>query len=106
MTTSTNTHSITKGLWLGLLGIVIFSVTLPMTRLAVGTAAAPQMSGFFIAYGRAVVAGVLSAGLLVAPRGLNAPTGCHWPLPQPAWFLDFRYLPQWPCVMWKLCMPA
>ncbi|MBK6569766.1 DMT family transporter [Candidatus Aalborgicola defluviihabitans] len=68
MTTSTNTHSITKGLWLGLLGIVIFSVTLPMTRLAVGTAAAPQMSGFFIAYGRAVVAGVLSAGLLVATR--------------------------------------
>jgi drug/metabolite transporter (DMT)-like permease len=57
-----------KGLWLGLLGIVIFSVTLPMTRLAVGTLDAPQMSGVFIAMGRAVVAAVLSAALLVWTR--------------------------------------
>ena len=57
-----------KGLWLGLLGIVIFSVTLPMTRLAVGTPEAPQMSGLFIAMGRAVVAAVLSAMLLLATR--------------------------------------
>jgi len=68
MTTHTNTHSLTRGLWLGLLGIAIFSVTLPMTRLAVGTADAPQMSGFFIAFGRAVVAAVLSLGLLLATR--------------------------------------
>ncbi len=68
MTTPTNTHSLTRGLWLGLLGIAIFSVTLPMTRLAVGTADAPQMSGFFIAFGRAVVAAVLSLGLLLATR--------------------------------------
>ena len=33
-----------KGLWLGLLGVVIFALTLPMTRLAVGTAQAPLMS--------------------------------------------------------------
>ena len=26
----------TRGLWLGLLGVVIFAMTLPMTRLAVG----------------------------------------------------------------------
>jgi drug/metabolite transporter (DMT)-like permease len=58
---------ITKGLWLGLLGIVIFSVTLPMTRLAVGTPDAPQMSGLFIAMGRAVVAAGLST-LLLATR--------------------------------------
>ena len=58
----------TKGLWLGLLGIVIFSVTLPMTRLAVGTPDAPQMSGLFIAMGRAVVAGGLSAALLLITR--------------------------------------
>ena len=57
-----------KGLWIGLLGIVIFSVTLPMTRLAVGTPDAPQMSGVFIALGRAVVAAVLSAGFLLATR--------------------------------------
>ena len=27
---------VNRGLWLGLLGIVIFSATLPLTRLAVG----------------------------------------------------------------------
>lgn len=62
-----------KGLWLGLLGIVIFAVTLPMTRLAVGTPDAPQMSGVFIALGRATVAAVLSAAFLLATRA---------PLPQ------------------------
>ena len=67
MTTSTSAD-IRKGLWLGLLGIVIFSVTLPMTRLAVGTPDAPQMSGLFIAMGRAVVASSLSALLLLATR--------------------------------------
>ena len=61
-------HDVSKGLWLGLLGIVIFSVTLPMTRLAVGTPDAPQMSGLFIAMGRAVVAAGLSAVLLLATR--------------------------------------
>ena len=60
--------SVVKGLWLGLLGIVIFSITLPMTRLAVGTPDAPQMSGLFIAMGRAVVAAGLSAGLLLLTR--------------------------------------
>jgi len=65
--------SINKGLWLGLLGIVIFSVTLPMTRLAAGTPEAPQMSGVFIALGRATVAAVLSAVFLLATRA---------PLPQ------------------------
>ena len=59
---------ITQGLWLGLLGIVIFSVTLPMTRMAVGTPDAPQMSGFFIAMGRAVVAAALSAVFLLMTR--------------------------------------
>lgn len=61
-------HQINRGLWLGLLGIVIFSVTLPMTRMAVGTSDAPQMSGFFIAMGRAVVAASLSAVFLLASR--------------------------------------
>ena len=61
-------HDVNKGLWLGLLGIVIFSVTLPMTRLAVGTPDAPQMSGLFIAMGRAVVAAGLSTLLLLATR--------------------------------------
>lgn len=57
-----------RGLWLGTLGVVIFALTLPMTRLAVGTPADPHMSGVFIAMGRAVVAAVLSAGFLLATR--------------------------------------
>lgn len=59
---------ITRGLWLGLLGIVIFAATLPMTRLAVGTLDAPQMSGLFIAMGRAAVAAALSVAFLVLTR--------------------------------------
>ena len=66
--TSSSKAAINKGLWLGLLGIVIFSVTLPMTRLAVGTSATPQLSGLFIAMGRAVVAAGLSAVLLLTTR--------------------------------------
>jgi drug/metabolite transporter (DMT)-like permease len=57
-----------KGLWLGLAGVTIFALTLPMTRLAVGTPDAPQMSGVFIALGRAVVAALLSAAFLIATR--------------------------------------
>ena len=57
-----------KGLWLGVVGVAIFALTLPMTRLAVGTPEAPQMSGVFIALGRAVVAAVLSAVFLLATR--------------------------------------
>jgi hypothetical protein len=30
-----------KGLWLGLLGVTIFAMTTPMTRLAVGSVADP-----------------------------------------------------------------
>lgn len=57
-----------QGLGLGALGVAIFALTLPMTRLAVGTADAPQMSGEFIAFGRAAVAGVLSVLFLALTR--------------------------------------
>jgi drug/metabolite transporter (DMT)-like permease len=57
-----------RGLLLGLVGVAIFALTLPMTRLAVGTPEAPQMSGVFIALGRAAVAALLSAGFLLATR--------------------------------------
>lgn len=66
--TPAHPNQINRGLWLGLLGIAIFSVTLPMTRMAVGTADAPQMSGFFIAMGRAVVAAALSGAFLLLTR--------------------------------------
>ena len=74
---STSNLPSNKGLWIGLLGIVIFSVTLPMTRLAVGTPDAPQMSGAFIAFGRAVVAAGLSAVFLLATRA-PLPQRQHW----------------------------
>jgi drug/metabolite transporter (DMT)-like permease len=69
-----------KGLWLGALGVTIFALTLPMTRLAVGTADAPQMSGVFIALGRAVVAALLSAAFLVATRAPLPRRQDWWPL--------------------------
>lgn len=57
-----------RGLWLGLLGVFIFALTLPMTRLATGTPEAPQLPGLYIAVGRAVVAAALSALFLLAVR--------------------------------------
>ncbi len=58
----------TWGLGLGLLGVVIFSLTLPMTRLATGTVDAPQLSPWFVTFGRAALAGGLSALYLLAVR--------------------------------------
>lgn len=53
-------ENVKAGLWLGLLGVIIFAVTLPMTKLAVGTLTQPQLSPWFITFGRAAVAGLLS----------------------------------------------
>jgi drug/metabolite transporter (DMT)-like permease len=52
--------NVKSGLWLGLIGVTLFAATLPMTKLAVGTAADPQLSPWFITFGRAAVAGLLS----------------------------------------------
>lgn len=69
-----------KGLWLGFVGVAIFALTLPMTRLAVGTPEAPLMSGIFIALGRAVVAASLSAVFLVVTRAPRPRREEWWPL--------------------------
>lgn len=61
-------HLSRKGLWLGLLGVMIFAVTLPMTRLATGTTAAPQLSPWFVTFGRATLAGALSMVFLLLTR--------------------------------------
>lgn len=58
----------TLGLWLGVLGVAIFAITLPATRLATGTAAQPQLSPWFVTVGRAALAGLLSAVFLLATR--------------------------------------
>ena len=64
-----------KGMWLGVLGVAIFAVTLPMTRLATGTAADPQLSAWFITFARSALAGGLSLLFLGLTRS---------PLPTPA----------------------
>ncbi|MCK9214764.1 MAG: DMT family transporter [Rhodoferax sp.] len=58
----------TLGMWLGVLGVAIFAVTLPMTRLATGTAEAPQLSPWFVTFGRAALAGALSLVFLGLTR--------------------------------------
>jgi drug/metabolite transporter (DMT)-like permease len=68
----------TKGLWLGLLGMFIFALTLPMTRLAAGTVDDPQLSPWFVTWGRAALAGLLSLAYLLttkAPRPTPAQRG-------------------------------
>lgn len=67
----------TRGLWLGLLGVVLFAVTLPATKLATGAADAPQLSPVFVTFGRAAVAGVLSLMYLMLTRGPR-PRGRQW----------------------------
>ena len=75
-----------RGLWLGLLGVVIFAATLPLTKLAVGSADAPQLSAWFVTSGRAAVAGVLSLFYLAFMRHpataaqTNYPQGKQWHL--------------------------
>ena len=65
----------TQGLWWGVLGVAVFAVTLPMTRLATGTLDAPQLTPWFITFARAALAGGLSVVFLVMTRS---------PLPTPA----------------------
>lgn len=58
----------TLGLWLGFVGVFVFGLTLPMTRLATGTADAPQLSPWFVTWGRAALAGGLSIVYLLMTR--------------------------------------
>lgn len=76
MTTSTIDMT-RRGYALGLLGVGVFALTLPMTRLATGTPEAPQLGGLYIATGRAVVAAALSALFLLAVRAPR-PSASQW----------------------------
>ncbi|CAN7635675.1 DMT family transporter [Acidovorax sp. LjRoot117] len=67
----------------GLVGVTLFAATLPMTRLAVGPVDAPQLSPWFVTFGRAAVAGLLSVAYLAWQRGrgqLKVPRRAEWPL--------------------------
>lgn len=63
-----------SGLGWGFLGVLAFSFTLPFTHIAVGDGA---MSPLFVGAGRAVLAGVLAALVLLAVRPLR-PRGLQW----------------------------
>jgi drug/metabolite transporter (DMT)-like permease len=56
------------GWLLGVLGVLVFALTIPMTRLASGSVAAPQLPAVFVAIGRAALAGLLAAAWLRATR--------------------------------------
>lgn len=66
-----------RGYALGLLGVAIFALTLPMTRLAVGDASAPQLPPAFVTAGRAALAGLLSIAYL-RWVGATLPARTHW----------------------------
>ncbi len=67
-----------RGLLFGALGVVIFAMTLPMTRLAVGDVASPQLPPAFVTAGRAALAGLLSIVYLLAV-GARFPARRHGP---------------------------
>ena len=56
------------GWCLGALGVFVFALTIPMTRLASGTLTSPQLPPVFVAIGRAALAGLLAALWLLATR--------------------------------------
>ena len=68
-----------RGLWLGVAAMAMFGMTLPMTQLATGTAAATQFTPLFVTCARAVVAAGLSALWLWRARA-PWPTLAQWQL--------------------------
>lgn len=70
----------TRGLWLGVLGVFIFALSIPMTRLAGGSAEAPQLDPVFVALGRAALAGLLSLAYLRLSRAPRPQAGQWAPL--------------------------
>jgi drug/metabolite transporter (DMT)-like permease len=71
------TRDQTLGLWLGVLGVFCFAVTLPATRLATGSLSAPALSPWFVTLGRAALAGGLSVAFLLITRS-PLPRRAHW----------------------------
>lgn len=76
---TTSASDAARGLLLGIAGVVMFALSIPMTRLAVGSVQAPQLDPAFVAFGRAAVAGLLSVAYLAA-TGARRPRGPEWRL--------------------------
>ena len=53
---------------LGGLGVALFAFSLPATRMAVGSPAAPELAPLYVAMGRAVIAGLLAGVWLIWRR--------------------------------------
>lgn len=79
---SVTTSNDTKGMLLGMIGVAIFSLTLPFTRLAVGgTEFAPNgLSPMFVALARALGAAVLAGAWLYWKRAPLPPRSAWRPL--------------------------
>ena len=73
----TTAPDLSRGFALGALGVIIFAMTLPMTRLAVGDVSDPQLPPVFVTAGRAALAGLLSIGYL-RWVGAARPARTHW----------------------------
>jgi drug/metabolite transporter (DMT)-like permease len=76
---ATSSSDAARGLLLGAAGVLMFALSIPMTRLAGGSAVAPQLDPAFVAFGRAMVAGLLSLAYLWA-TGARRPRGGEWRL--------------------------
>lgn len=63
---------------LGALAVVLFAMTVPMTRLANGSVEAPQLPPLFVALSRGAMAGVLALVYLWMV-GARRPTQAQWP---------------------------
>jgi drug/metabolite transporter (DMT)-like permease len=63
----------TMGLVLGFLGVLTFSFTLPLTRIA-----APELGGAFVGMGRALVAALIALAVVIARREAPPPRAA-WP---------------------------
>lgn len=66
-----------RGMWLGLFAMMLFGLTLPMTRMATGSDQSPQLSPWFVTFGRAAVAACLSIIMLAFTRA-PLPERSHW----------------------------
>jgi len=71
---------IARGYAWGALGVLIFALTMPMTRLAVGDQGTPQLPPSFVTAGRAALAGMLSVVYLWFAGGgrLQWPARALW----------------------------
>ncbi|URK87416.1 hypothetical protein LP421_29110 [Rhizobium sp. RCAM05350] len=88
-----STHPQAMGMALGLIGVTIFGVTLPMTHIALG-----GFSPFFITFGRAVIASIAAGLTLLLMRKNGQRDKARSCLgPASAWSTVFRSSPRRRC---------